>query len=87
MGLGPVVGAATYGAVIGTVDVSLADGTSFRLPGTGWYTLSGMNLENNGVTPDIEVIPFPSDPGLGIDRQLESAVSHALSVIETEGGD
>ncbi len=85
MGLGPVVGTATYGAVIGTVDVSLADGTSFRLPGTGWYTLSGLNLENNGVVPDLEVVALPSDPGQCVDRQLESAVSQALSVIETGG--
>lgn len=86
MGLGPVVGTATYGAVIGTVDVSLADGTSFRLPGTGWYTLSGTNLENNGVEPDIAVTALPSDPGMGVDRQLESAVIQALSAVEAAGG-
>ncbi len=86
MGLGPVVGTATYGAVIGTVDVNLADGTSFRLPGTGWYTLSGLNLENNGVTPDLEVIALPSDYGIGVDRQLETAVARALRVIETGSG-
>jgi len=76
--LGPVVGNATYGAVIGTVDVNLADGTGFRLPGTGWYTLAGDNLENMGVTPDIMVLELPQDMGTGIDRQLDAAVEAAL---------
>lgn len=86
LGLGPVVGTATYGAVIGTADVSLADGTSFRLPRTGWYTLSGVNLENNGVEPDISVTALPSDAGTGVDRQLESAVMQALGAVEAGGG-
>ena len=79
--LGPIVGNTTYGAVIGTVDVELADGTGFRLPGTGWYTLAGENLENNGVAPDITVIEQPCDAAKGIDRQLEAAVQAALEQI------
>jgi tricorn protease len=81
LGLGPVVGNTTYGAVIGTTDVELADGTGFRLPGTGWYTLSGENLENSGVQPDILVIALPGDMGRGVDTQLEAAVAEALSMI------
>jgi len=81
LGLGPIVGNRTYGAVIGTTDVELADGTGFRLPGTGWYTLSGENLENSGVRPDILVIALPRDMGRGVDTQLEAAVAEALSMI------
>jgi tricorn protease len=79
--IGPVVGNATYGAVIGTVDVNLADGTVFRLPGTGWYTLAGENLENRGVTPDITVLEMPADAGMGIDRQLDAAVEAAMGLL------
>lgn len=79
--LGPVVGAPTYGAVIGTVDVDLMDGTGFRIPSTGWYTLVGGNLENNGVTPDIYVVELPADQALGVDRQLEKALEIILSEI------
>ncbi len=79
--LGPVVGNATFGAVIGTVDIELADGTGFRLPGTGWYTIEGDNLENNGVTPDILVLEMPEDAGLGIDRQLDAAIQSAVDQI------
>jgi len=81
LGLGPVVGNTTYGAVIGTVNVTLADGTSFRLPGTGWYTLSGANLENTGVTPDIHSGSLPSDTFDRLDRQLDTAVASALNLV------
>ncbi len=80
--LGPVVGNATYGAVIGTVDVDLADGTGFRLPGTGWYTLNGNNMENNGVAPDVLVLEMPEDIGQGIDRQLDGAIQSAVDLIQ-----
>ncbi|MCD4707922.1 MAG: hypothetical protein K8S62_09310 [Candidatus Sabulitectum sp.] len=80
--LGPIVGNTTYGAVIGTVDVELADGTGFRLPGTGWYTLEGDNLENSGVTPDVFVMEMPGDAGLGIDRQLDAAIQTAIELIQ-----
>ncbi len=79
--LGPVVGNSTYGAVIGTVDIQLADGTGFRLPGTGWYTMEGNNLENNGVAPDVLVLEMPEDMGLGIDRQLDAAIQAAIELI------
>ncbi len=74
MGLGPVVGAPTFGGVIGTHDVDLVDGTGFRIPSDGWFTLLGQNLENNGVVPDIFVTELPGDFALGLDRQLETAV-------------
>ncbi len=79
--LGPIVGMPTYGAVIGTVDVELIDGTGFRLPSTGWYTLEGGNLENNGVTPDIMVLELPADQALGKDRQLDRAIEVILAEI------
>jgi C-terminal processing protease CtpA/Prc len=82
LNLGPIVGNATYGAVIGTTDIQLADGTGFRLPGTGWYSLSGDDMENRGVEPDVLVLEMPEDAGLGVDRQLEAAVQAALQQIQ-----
>ncbi len=81
LGLGPIVGAATFGAVIGTVDVFLVDGTGFRIPSSGWFTLEGRNLENEGVMPDIPVAELPSDFDRGIDRQLEAAVEAVMGRI------
>jgi tricorn protease len=83
LGLGPVVGTPTYGAVIGTNDLPLIDGTMFRVPGSGWFDLSGRNLENWGIEPDIRVDTIPEDGARGIDRQLEKAIEVLLGQIES----
>ncbi len=80
--LGPVVGESTYGAVIGTVNVDLFDGATFRIPSTGWFTVEGTNLENTGVAPDVRVVELPGDAASGIDRQLEAAAGIALELLE-----
>jgi tricorn protease len=80
--LGPVVGDTTFGGVIGTVDTRLFDGTGFRLPQSGWYTLEGVNLENTGVAPDIHVENPPGWEAGGEDRQLEAAAETALELLE-----
>jgi tricorn protease len=74
-GLGKLVGVPTYGGVIGTNNITLIDGTAFRIPRTGWYTLGGKNLENYGVPPDIRVEMSPEDYASDNDRQLASAIS------------
>jgi tricorn protease len=74
LNLGPVVGTPTYGAVIGTNDVALIDGTMFRVPGSGWYDLTGRNLENWGIEPDVRVDAIPEESTRGSDVQLERAV-------------
>ncbi len=51
--LGKVVGMPTSGSVIGTGHVSFMDGSSMRMPVTGWYTAEDVNMEGTGATPDI----------------------------------
>jgi tricorn protease len=72
--LGKVVGVTTYGAVIGTGSYQLMDGSVIRTPGTGLWNVSGTNLENNGVRPDVYVDNTPVDFVRGRDAQLEKAV-------------
>jgi tricorn protease len=72
--LGKIVGVPTAGGVIGTSNITLVDGTVFRIPSTGAYTLDGRNLENMGVPPDILVEHTPEDNAADRDRQLEEAV-------------
>ena len=79
--MGPVVGERTFGAVIGTSDVYLVDGTRFRIPSTGWYTLTGENLENNGVRPDVRVREMPADAGKNVDRQLDTAAEIIMEML------
>lgn len=81
--LGPVVGVPTYGAVIGTNDLPLIDGTMFRVPGSGWFDLADRNLENWGIEPDIYVESPPEEASLGRDAQLETAVETILGEIGT----
>jgi len=81
LGLGPVVGTPTYGAVIGTNDLELIDGTGFRVPGSGWYDGEGRNLENLGIEPDVRVDAAPEGIASGADVQLEKAVEVLLDEI------
>lgn len=72
--LGKIVGVTTYGAVIGTGSYTLMDGSSLRTPGSGLWNVSGQNLENYGVPPDVYVDNTPDDFLKGRDAQLEKAV-------------
>ena len=73
-GLGKVVGQATGGLVIGTGNTSLIDGSSFRIPRIGVYTNRGVNMDKEGVKPDVAVEITPADWIKGIDSQLGKAV-------------
>jgi len=74
VGLGKIVGVPTYGAVIGTGSFRLMDGSQIRTPGTGLWNISGQNLENYGVPPDVYIDNTPEDFLKGRDAQLEKAV-------------
>jgi len=82
-GYGKLVGVATSGGVIGTLNYELLDGTMFRIPMTGRYRLDGSNMENNGVQPDIWVDALPGAIPAGDDAQLRQAVE---VVLEELGG-
>ncbi|QDU19091.1 S41 family peptidase [Urbifossiella limnaea] len=75
LGLGKVVGQATGGFVIGTTSTRLIDGSTLRLPRTGVFTVKGVNMEKEGVIPDVAVEIEPSDFFRGVDTQLTRAVS------------
>jgi tricorn protease len=74
LGLGKVVGQATGGHVIGTIDVALIDGSTFRIPRIGVYNARGENMDKVGVTPDVAVETLPDEAARGIDTQLDRAV-------------
>jgi len=84
LGLGRVVGMPTFGAVIGTNDVELIDGTGFRIPGTGWYRLDGRNLENDPVEPHVRVPDVPEEALRGRDAQIEAGVAECLRMLAEE---
>ena len=83
LGLGPVVGARTWGGVIGIDDFhELVDGTRLTVPRYAfWMEGSGWGVENHGVDPDVEVLITPDDWAAGRDTQLETAVRLAAEAL------
>jgi tricorn protease len=75
--LGPLVGTRTWGGLVGIGGYPvLLDGGSVTAPRTALYNLHGeFDVENKGVTPDIEVEDDPKVIAEGHDPQLERAVS------------
>jgi tricorn protease len=74
LGLGKVVGVPTMAAVIGTGAYTLLDGSTIRTPGAGVWTMTGQNMENYGVPPDVFVDNTPEDFLKRRDAQIEKAV-------------
>ncbi len=74
LGLGKVIGVPTMGAVIGTGSYTLLDGSTIRTPGSGVWTVTGQNMENFGVPPDVNVDNTPADFIKGRDAQIEKAI-------------
>ncbi|RAJ42614.1 tricorn protease [Kitasatospora sp. SolWspMP-SS2h] len=83
LGIGPVVGTRTWGGVIGIDSrYALVDGTLVTQPKYAfWLEGYGWQLENRGVTPDVEVPIAPHDWAAGRDPQLETAVRLALEAL------
>jgi tricorn protease len=79
LGYGKVVGQATGGMVIGTMETELIDGSRFRLPRTGVFTSRGVNMEKEGVIPDVQVQATPEELAKGFDSQLKKAVEVVAS--------
>jgi tricorn protease len=81
--LGPVIGARTWGGVIG-IDGwhQLVDGTQMTVPRyASWIDGFGWGVENYGIDPDVEVLISPEDWAAGRDPQLETAVRMALEAL------
>ncbi len=74
LNLGKVVGMPTCGAVIGTGHIEFMDGSSMRMPGTGWYTAEDINMEGTGAEPDILVDQTPEEKIADDDVQLKRAI-------------
>ncbi len=78
LGLGKVVGMPTYRWIVFTTSGQLVDGSRYRLPTWGCYTLEGEDLEKIGVAPDIRVEENFADRYEGRFPQLERAVNEIL---------
>ncbi len=78
LGLGTVIGTETYRWIIFTSGKGLVDGSFYRLPSWGCYTLDGKNLERTGVSPDINIDNTFKDRLDGKDPQLDRAIDEVM---------
>ena len=78
LGLGKIIGTETYRWIIFTSGKGLVDGSFYRLPSWGCYTLDGKNLEKVGVQPHIKVKNTFKDRLEGKDPQLDRAIQEAM---------
>ncbi len=77
--LGKIIGTETYRWIIFTSGSGLVDGSFYRLPSWGCFTLDGKDLEHTGVTPDIYVDTNFKDRVDGKDPQLDRAIEEIKS--------
>ena len=84
--LGPVIGMRSWGGVVGIRrDKPFIDGGMSSQPEFAWWhQAKGWNLENQGVTPDIEIDILPSDWRDGRDPQLDRAIEELERMIREE---
>lgn len=77
--LGKIIGTETYRWIIFTSAKGLVDGSMYRVPAWGCYTLDGKDLELTGVSPDIAVRNTFVDRIEERDPQLERAIQEILN--------
>ncbi|MEA1912682.1 MAG: S41 family peptidase [candidate division WOR-3 bacterium] len=82
--IGTIVGMPTFGAVIGTSNLTLMDGTNFREPSEGWYRTTGKKLENNPVNPDVLVENSPEQDWKVPDNQLKEALRVIMKKLKSK---
>ncbi|MBN7814168.1 S41 family peptidase [Algoriphagus pacificus] len=82
LGLGTIIGTETYRWIIFTSGQGLVDGSFYRLPSWGCYTLDGRNLEKEGVSPDIRVDENFVDRMEGNQKQLDKAIEVILEQLK-----
>jgi tricorn protease len=82
--LGPLIGKRTWGGLRMVLDgLSLMDGGGISVPNSGFWTPNGtQDVENYGVTPDIEVELSPKAWKDGRDPQLDKAVEIVMNELK-----
>jgi tricorn protease len=82
--IGLLVGKRTWGGLVHTADTPpFIDGGSMIAPRGGFFSREGKwAVENEGVTPDVDVENWPKDAIAGHDAQLERAVQEALRLLK-----
>jgi tricorn protease len=85
-GMGPVIGTRTWGGLVGvSMFIGMVDGGGITAPDYRIYDPSGKwVVENEGVTPDIEVDLDPVEMSRGYDAQLVKGIEILLGKIKED---
>jgi tricorn protease len=84
-GIGPLIGKRTWGGLVGHYagPNDLLDDGAVSSPNLAFYTPAGeWEIENRGVSPDVEVDEDPKAARDGHDVQLEKAVAVVMDLLE-----
>jgi tricorn protease len=83
-GIGPLIGMKTWGGLVGIGGYpTLIDGGHVMAPRWAFYGLKGeWEVENHGITPDVEVDQDPKLVREGHDPQLERAVAVEMDLLK-----
>jgi len=82
LGLGKIIGTETYRWIIFTSGKGLVDGSFYRLPSWGCFTLDGNDIEHTGVKPDIYIKTTFTDRLANKDPQIDTAVKEILKELK-----
>jgi tricorn protease len=82
LGLGKIIGTETYRWIIFTSAKGLVDGSSYRIPAWGCFTLDGKDIEKEGVKPDIYVKTTFADRINNQDPQLDKAIEEIMKQLK-----
>jgi tricorn protease len=82
LGLGKIIGTETYRWIIFTSGRGLVDGSFYRIPAWGCFTLDGNDIEKTGVTPDINVKTSFIDRLENKDPQLDRAIDEIMKQLK-----
>jgi tricorn protease len=82
LGLGKIIGTETYRWIIFTSGKGLVDGSFYRIPAWGCFTLDGKDIEKTGVAPDIYVKTGFTDRLENKDPQLDRAIDEIMKQLK-----
>jgi tricorn protease len=82
LGLGKIIGTETYRWIIFTSAKGLVDGSGYRIPAWGCFTLDGKDIEKEGVKPDIYVKTTFTDRINKQDPQLDKAIEEIMKQLK-----
>lgn len=80
--LGKIIGTETYRWIIFTSGKGLVDGSFYRIPAWGCFTLDGKDIEKTGVSPDIYVKTGFTDRLENKDPQLDRAIDEIMNELK-----